>query len=304
MNKTTYKITISGDNEDHQIPIFLDNNADEMGVMVGWDGNVGQVDEVCNFTYTTTGTNTITIYNTVDTNKLKTLIDAVFTVSWGDGMPDQSVSMPNGDVPSISHTYAVDGDFEVKITIVTPWKTSTTAKTIKVPFETITYPTTFGKMTFTVPYTDTIITQTQEYLMNYRSVTGSTVGNDIGFIAIGKSRLSEFKKYGVTNVYEDIDITSEYTGYTIDNLYYMDYTDGYTYITGNTSDYYDEVVYDGMITRDEHLIGFVDQTQIQSDVFVERGRMGVMERNLRLCEVDGADELIRYGGGFFDIKKQ
>ena len=37
---------------------------------------------------------TVTIYNTLNTNKLKTLIDSVFTISWGDGTPDTEVPMP------------------------------------------------------------------------------------------------------------------------------------------------------------------------------------------------------------------
>ena len=94
------------------------------------------------------------------------------------------------------------------------------------------------------------------------------------------------------------------TGYTIDGLQYINHSDGYTYISGTTSSYYQDEVYQGMITRDEHLIGFLDLPQISSDIFIERGKQGVMERNLRLGEIDSTGELGIYGSGFFNIRKQ
>jgi hypothetical protein len=59
-----------------------------------------------------------------------------------------------------------------------------------------------------------------------------------------------------------------------------------------------------MITRNEHFLGFVDDPQIFSDVFVERGQMGVMERNFRLTEMDNTGELDVYGNGYFKVRKQ
>ena len=48
----------------------------------------------------------------------------------------------------------------------------------------------------------------------------------------------------------------------------MDYPDGYTHITGNTSSFTHEELYNGMITRNEHLIGFIDEPSIYSDIFI------------------------------------
>jgi hypothetical protein len=59
-----------------------------------------------------------------------------------------------------------------------------------------------------------------------------------------------------------------------------------------------------MITRNEHLIGFLDEPQIYSDIFVDRGKQGVMERNLRLGEIDSTGELDIYGSGYFQVRKQ
>ena len=43
---------------------------------------------------------------------------------------------------------------------------------------------------------------------------------------------------------------------------------------------------------------------IYSDIFVERGKMGVSEFNLRLSEIDNLGELDIYGNGFFNVQKQ
>jgi hypothetical protein len=59
-----------------------------------------------------------------------------------------------------------------------------------------------------------------------------------------------------------------------------------------------------MLTRNEHFLGFIEQPRVYSDVFVERGKQGVMEMNFRLGEIDNMGELSVYGNGFFNVKKQ
>jgi len=248
---------------------------------------------------------TINIYNTVNTNKLRTLIDSVFTVYWGDGNSD-TISMPtvyDANLPYKQHTYAADGDYEIEITVVSPWRVENLKRTITIPIEEQEFPSDLGRMCFEVPYSNPTLYEQQNYLQDYRELTGTTEDANISFLGVGKSRIDEFQLYG-SSAYSGLTITTEYTGYTIDGLYYMDYPDGYTHITGTTSPYYQDEVYQGMITRDEHLIGFVDLPQISSDIFVERGKQGVMERNLRLGEIDSTGELDIYGSGFFKVRKQ
>lgn len=251
--------------------------------------------------------NTIIIYNSLNTNRLRTIIDSVFTISWGDGSPNTELPMHtvyDEYLPYASHYYVNPGTYDIEITVNSPWKVEKLKRRIIIPLLTPAYPTDFGTLTFTVPYSDPPVTQTQQYLEDYRLLTGGTNDAPISFIAVGKSRIDEFKRYGSSYQYDNLTITAEYTGYTIDDLYYMDYPGGYTYITGNTALYVNEEVYNGMITRDEHLIGFVDQPQIYSDIFIERGKQGIMERNLRLGEVDNVGELNVYGSGFFKVKKE
>lgn len=310
MKKIKYEILTGATGTTLQIPIFLEDSVDEMGIMVGFDGTMEQVEQFCNFTYKGNG-NVLTIINSLNTNKLKTLIDSVFTISWGDLSPNTDLPMPtvyDMNLSSASHIYS-NGSYDVEITVSSPWKVQKIKRSIIIPFENpYTFPTNFGTLVFNVPYVNPPMTQSQTYLEDYTTLTGNTSGATISFIALGKSRIDELKLYGNSTIYSGITTghteAGDYTGYALDGLFYMDYADGYTHITGSTSNFTHEEVYNGMITRDEHLIGFLDEPQIYSDIFVERGKQGVMERNLRLGEIDNIGELEIYGSGFFKVKKQ
>jgi hypothetical protein len=312
MRKDRYEI-LSGSTSGitYQIPIYLESSVDEMGIMVGFDGDIEQIEQYCNFTYSGSG-NTIIIYNTINTNKLRTLIDSVFTISWGEGSDTEldMTTVYDTDLKNALYTYTgASGLYNIEITVNSLWQTQKLKRQIYIPFSGITYP-------------NPVITDvTQDYLQDYATLTGNTdpvTGVTISFLAIGKSRIDEKRNYGSSNTYSDIDYLSKvidgeivyYTGYTISgntvygDLYYMDFPENYTYITGNTLSYYVEELYNGMITRNEHLIGFLDEPQIYSDIFIERGKQGVMERNLRLGEIDSTGELDIYGSGYFKVKKQ
>lgn len=134
--------------------------------------------------------------------------------------------------------------------------------------------------------------------------TGVTFTGTTYFTAIGQSKISELKKYG-SNSYQGVTVNNGVSGYTIDNIHYMDYPEGFTIYTGNTSNYASEIdVINTVLTRNEHFLGFVEQPTVYSDIFVERGKQGVMEVNLRLGEIDNMGELEIYGGGYFKVKKQ
>ena len=213
--------------------------------------------------------------------------------------------------------YSYSGKTTIELTVESPWKVQKISKDVNLPFvSSYGWPSDFGTIGFSIPYEPNLDPIEIDYLVDYRSLTGSTDITDISFLAMGKSRLNELKVYGTGNTYySGYTVTTgtsdvgNFIGYSIDGLYYMDYEDGYTHITGSTSGtlqypYINEVVYNGMVTRDEHLIGFIDEPQVYSDIFVERGKMGIMEMNLRLSEVDNVGELDIYGNGFFNVKKQ
>lgn len=273
--------------------------------MVGFDGEISQIEEFCNFTYTQTGL-TVQVYNTVYIEKFKKHYESVFTINWGDGS-SSNLSVHTGlTLNSVTKTYSVGGIYNITISLDSPWTKQKLSKLVTVPKD-ITITNEFGTFSgFTVPYTE-ITGTTQDYLndLEYTVNTGYTT---FTYISIGGSKIIEKKLYGsetytgVTSGITEDGLT--YNEYTIDNLKYRDYSDGYTMITGSTSGFTKEEVINYVITRNEHFIGFVDEPTIYSDIFVERGKTGVMENNLRLGEIDNMGELNIYGNGFFKVQKQ
>jgi hypothetical protein len=296
--------------ETNHLPIFLESSLDEMGVMVGFDGNIEQVEQLCNFSYKQTGS-TITVYNTVNPDKLRKIVEQTYTISWGDGNTSPlsvNLGVTGQNLPTAVHTYTSAGNFTISVSLDSPWSKEKIKKSVMVP-QNISVSNPLGSFTgVTLPsYSQT--SHTQNYIENLdnTNVTGNTI---INFAAFGKSRIDELKKYGSNNYISGTittGTTSEgviYSAYTLDNLYYKDYPDNVTMITGSTSNFQKEEVFNKMLTRNEHFIGFIDDPIIYSDVFVERGKQGVMENNHRLGEIGNVGELDIYGNGYFRVKKQ
>lgn len=309
MKKYKYEI-LRKEGASYNIPIPLEAKADELGIMVGFDGEIEQVEQICNFTYTASG-NVVTVYNTTNTNILKRVVDANFQINWGD-----NTTSPISILGNVSKTYSTSGTKNISITMNSPWAVQSLKKTITLPLVVGT-PNDLGALTFTFPYTD-----------YGTAATGSTkTPTTPTFIAVGKSRIAEKKVYGqagytgTTSTTLPVgDTTLSCTKYTVDGLDYYDCSDNVTYIVGkvpnyvvtnisgytagNTTDYMVEYVTNKMLTRNEHFLGFVSDPQVYSDIFVERGKQGVSEFNLRLSEIDNLGELDIYGNGFFIVKKQ
>lgn len=305
MKKQQYEILRPSTGLTFQIPVFLESTVDEMGVMVGFDGSISQVEEFCNFSYTQTG-NTLQVYNTVFVEKFKNIKEANFTIDWGDNTTS-NLPIHNGNaLSSVSKTYATNGEYNVTISLLSPWTKQKLNKIVTVPQNT-SASNPFGVFSgFTIPYTE--LTGTSLSYINDLEYTVNTGHTTFTYISIGGSRIIEKKLYG-SDVYVGVTtgVTDDnliYFQYTIDNLTYRDYSDGYTMITGTTSAFTKEEVINYVITRNEHFIGFVEEPTIYSDIFVERGKAGVMEFNLRLGEIDNIGELEVYGNGFFNVKKQ
>jgi hypothetical protein len=196
-----------------------------------------------------------------------------------------------------------------------------------------------GTLTFTIPYYLDLSGNTesidQDYINFYDSgdyrygitttgqsptYTGYTGNTSFSYLGIGSSRFSEKRRYGTPSYIYGTDYTTgtttdgivfsaytfNYTGATMTGatLYYRDFEDGFTLITGTTHGFKKEDVINYTLTRNEHFLGFVEQPTVYSNVFIERSKQGVMEKNLRLGEIDNVGELSVYGNGFFKIKKQ
>jgi hypothetical protein len=57
------------------------------------------------------------------------------------------------------------------------------------------------------------------------------------------------------------------------------------------------------ITKNEALMNMIDQPQIISNVFIERGKVSVFESFERIGEVDNLGDLQKYGYKFFKVQK-
>jgi hypothetical protein len=298
MEKENYKILYRS-GMTYNLPLYLLSTVDEMGVMVGFDGEIEQVEQMVNFTYNQTG-KTITVTNSANPLLLRKLIEQNFTIDFGDG---ESEMLPVNQ--TIQHTYTYNGTYTVSITLDSPWEIKKLTKLITVP-EDLSMENPLGTFTgVTIPAYGNLTGQTQDYLndLDYTNTTGFTT---FTYMAFGQSKIDQTFNYG-SNIFTGetgMDENGLYSGYTIDGFYYRDYEDGYTMITGSTEAYAIEDVFNTLITRNEHFIGFVDEPIIYSDIFIERGKLGVMEQNFRLTEVDNIGELETYGNGFFNIKKQ
>jgi hypothetical protein len=320
MRKNRYEI-LKQTGVTYNLPIFLESSVDEMGVMVGFDGDIEQMEQIVNFSYTQTGS-TIQVYSTVNPDKLRKIVEQTYTINWGDGLTS-GLTVNSGVVgqsfPSLSHTYTTSSGYTISITLDAPWTKQKLSKQITVP-KNITITNPLGTFTgSTVPAYSNLTGQTQNYL-NDLDITNNTGYTTTGFtyMAVGGSRLNELKKYGSTGYTQTLTSGSstegvDWTGYTFTytgnttgttTLQYRDYEDGYTMITGSTTGFTKEEVFDKILTRNEHFLGFIDEPTIYSDLFVERGKQGVMEVNLRLGEIDNVGELDIYGNGYFNVRKQ
>jgi hypothetical protein len=305
MEKNKYEI-LKQTGTTYNLPLYLESSVDEMGVMVGFDGEIQQVEQLVNFTYSgTTNTRNVKIFSTTNPDKLRKIVDQVFNVNWGDGSPVVELPInngnPNSNLPSLTHTYSSSiTESTITITFNSPWTTQIVSKKISLPFKdpsNITNPLgSFSGVTMPIEL---------DYINQLDSSDNVTGNATIKFMGIGVSRIEELRQYGQTTFNGvSADITHGCSGYTLDNLYYCDFSDGYTMITGSTSNFTKEEVINQMITRNEHFIGFIDEPTIYSDIFVERGKQGVMEKNLRLVEIDNIGEMNVYGNEYFKVRKQ
>jgi hypothetical protein len=91
--------------------------------------------------------------------------------------------------------------------------------------------------------------------------------------------------------------------YTIDGVDYYDYDDGSSiYIVESSGLTQDWLVSSGL-TKDEALLNVIDQLQVFSNVYIERGKNSALETIHRLGEVSTIGGLVSYGYKFFNVNK-
>lgn len=55
--------------------------------------------------------------------------------------------------------------------------------------------------------------------------------------------------------------------------------------------------------QEEYLLGVINEPEVESDVFIDRSTFSVLDKHLRLSEIESLDHLTRYGNGFYNINR-
>lgn len=310
------------------IPILLTETTIDSGYFSTFDGNILQKDTMLNFTVSgdTNDQYKIYFYNTSEKELKNYLKFSTYKISWGDGSQIQNV---DSSTPfSYSHTYNGSGEYTITLSGQSPWGINLVQKKVYPPFQNIDIPNPNGEAFF--------IPQGGEWSgtpLSYDYIFSGDSNNNIDdyyssnyvklpIIVSGytKSSLNELQVYGnkdtliggkfklgqvtgATGVGEFIGIGQDglYTAYTLNDILYYDYFDGTTIFIVNSSGFTENWLTMSGLTKNEALINVIDEPEVQSNVFIERGKNSGVESVVRLGEIDNINELINYGYKFFKI---
>jgi hypothetical protein len=307
---------------DVSIPIVLNQTTIDIGYYSVFDGSILQKDIVNNFIFsaTTTFPNRCYLYNTSD-NKFKKFLDQVdFYVDWGDGTPTQFIT---SYFPTpIQHDYTITpADFTITMSAVTPWGIGIVQKPFSVPFTTITinnpegntnFPPTTGNWSGTSSSYNFIYSGDADCDAQTIRPAGTTPVLITGYT---NSNLYDMKKYGggyktigipftgatgVIGTYLGTSLSGQHT-YVINDITYVDNPDGTTIFYFLSSGF--TLLDCQYITKDETLMNVIEQPQVNSNVFVERGNNTALEYMNRIGEVDNIGDITKYGYKFFKFQE-
>jgi hypothetical protein len=312
------------------IPIIFTQTATDIGYYSVFDGAVLQKDVINNFIFTANTTNPYTyiFYNTSDQEMVKFLGLITYVLDWGDGSPTVTLT---SSAP-VTHAYpSSNTNYTISMTANSPWGISLVQKEVIVPFTGVTIDNPYGIATFT-PHSgswsatpinydyifsgDSNTNLSDFYSSNYTNVpflvTGFTESsiNDLAqfgpkFALLGGKFKIGVQVTGTTGCVGTVwgpDPTDTYTAYTINNIDYYDYEDYTLYVTYSSGFTQNDLILSA-ITKNEGLLNVIDQPEVQTNVFVERGKQSVNEYISRLGEVDNVGDLEKYGYKFFKVKK-
>jgi hypothetical protein len=251
-----------------------------------------------------------------------------YVVDWGDGSPKVTLT----SAAPISHNYPTsNSEYVITMTATSPWGISTITKTITTPFDDVMITNPNGNATFTPAGGNWASTS-----FNYDYIFSGDSNTDINdffsynyttvpFLVTGytESTINDLAQYGpksslyggkfklgiqVTGTSGNVgtvwgeDPSGLYTAYTINQIDYFDYEDFTLFMVYSSGLTQDDIVMSGL-TKNEALINVIDQPEVQTDIFIERGKNSALEFVERLGEVDNVGDLEKYGYGFFNVKK-
>jgi len=314
------------------VNFLLNQTTIDEGYYSPFDGFVLQKNVVANFIFSSTTQEPYKwyVYNTSD--EFQKFLDlSSYTIDWGDGTPKQTITnyAPN----SINHTYpSAVKEYTIVMEQRNPWGVTKVQKTIHTPYVNVPIPNPKGEIYFTTLDGNWLKTPiSYDYIFSGDAVNIVSAQTSNNYVVVPftisgltKSRLTELQIYGtvpltaplfnekyqlgvpiiangqiwgvVTNAELNV-----FTAYTIQDVNYYDYQDGTTIFFEESSGLTTSNLTAVPITKEEVLIKVVDQPNIQTNVFVERGKNSAYERVQRLGEVDNLGDMINYGYGFFNV---
>jgi hypothetical protein len=312
------------------VNIMITESAVDIGYYSPFDGMIVQADVLNNFIVTADTINPYTykFYNTSDLELIKFLSLVTFTLDWGDGSPNQTVL----GITPITHIYPTSqNQYLITLTANSPWGISKVQKPVNTPFTNVTIPNPDGTITFypaggswsatPVSYNylftgDSNTNVVDYYSYNYTSVpfpiTGYTEStlNDLAQYGPKNNLVAGKYKLGVQvtgstggiGTFYGVDPNGIYTAYTMNDVIYHDYEDYTIYFLESYGFVPDELLMTG-ITKNEGLLNVIDQPEIITNVYIERGKYTPLENVMRLGEVDNVGDLQKYGYKYFTIEK-
>jgi hypothetical protein len=314
------------------IPILITENTVDVGYYSVFDGMIVQQEVMTNFLFSanTAFPYTYNFYNTSDVEFKKYLEFSSYEIDWGDGTPKQTVT--NVSPNFYSHPYSQSGEFTISMSGMSPWGSNVVKKTVTVPFTNATILDPKGTTCFTpmggswsaTPICYDFIYSGDTSCETYQSGINPYLTVPLVVSGYTQSTVSDLRVYGKKSTLVDgyykigVQITGTtgvvgtywggsvngnqlYTGYTINGVDYYDYSDGTTVFVVSGVTPIDTVC--EPIVKNEALLNVIDEPEVQSNVFIERGKVSGLESMERLGEVDNLGDLEKYGYKYFNIIK-
>lgn len=314
------------------IPILITENTVDVGYYSVFDGMIVQQEVMTNFLFSanTSFPYTYNFYNTSDVEFKKYLEFSSYEIDWGDGTPKETVT--NVSPNFYSHPYSQSGEFTISMSGMSPWGSNVVKKTVTVPFTNTTILDPKGTTCFTpmggswsaTPICYDFIYSGDTSCETYQSGVNPYLTVPLVVSGYTQSTVSDLRVYGKKQDLDDgyyiqgVQITGTtgvvgtywggntngnqlYTGYTINGVDYYDFSDGTTLFVVSGVTPIDTVC--EPIVKNEALLNVIDEPEVQSNVFIERGKVSGFESMERLGEVDNLGDLEKYGYKYFNIIK-
>lgn len=302
------------------IPLLLTQTYNDIGFYDEFEGFIAQTDVVTNFV--TSGNSLypyqITLYNSSSYNFSTFLEQSNYMVDWGDGSMTSYLSLTN---PILTHNYnTVPSDYTITLTQTNAFGNTEIKKQVFLPLTGVTIDNQLGEVTFIqqggswsgIPISyDYIFTADSSTNIN-QQVSSNFTQLPVVVSGYTTSRLNLLRRWGpqsfsigfvlqINNgsLGQVDEITNEYTAYTINNIHYVDLKNKKTIFYVNSSGITSTDFVVSALTKNEAMLDFVLDPEIQSDIYVERGKYSPNEQIQRLGEVDNIGDLQRYGYGYF-----